>query len=173
MNRYSRRLIGVLGPRIALVVLLTFMTACSAQPVSSPPAVSPQTPVKGMEQDAPPTPEFDTTEVEPDSQLSPGDLEPSEQSTCPDLDSMLFQITQAPDSLDLAEQLQLKVKEDKILVLLILDGEDLDFLQDYGVEVGKQVGTQVQAFVPIDQLCDLANTTEVLSIRPPAQAVPQ
>lgn len=165
--------VRILGPWIALAGLLTLMGACIAQPATPLPTASRQATGQGLEQNVPPTPEFDTTEVEPDMQLSPGDIESREQGTCPDLDSVLFQITQTPAPLDLAEQLQLKVKEDKILVLLVLDGEDLDFLHDYGVEIGTQVGTQVQAFVPIDQLCDLANTTEVLRIRPPAQAAPQ
>jgi len=112
-------------------------------------------------------------EIGPDGQMSPGDLYPREQSDCPDLDSLLFQITRAPDPLALAEQSQLKVKEDKVQVLLILDCEDTDFLQDFEVEMGTQSGTQVQAFVPVNQLCDLANTDKVLAIRLPAQAIPQ
>jgi hypothetical protein len=120
-----------------------------------------------------PMPEFDTIEIKPEGQLLPSSPRPVKQNECPELEGMLFQITQAPDPLALAQQLQLRVKEDKIQVLLILDQEDTSFFQKFGVEIGTRVGMQVQAFVPVNQLCALANTAEVLAIRLPAQAVPQ
>jgi hypothetical protein len=163
MNTKSR-IIQTLSLCMALVTLLALTGACSVPPAPEQ--------VPGQ-QNAPPTPEFGTTEIEPGKQVSPGDLVPREPSDCPDLDSSLFQIIQAPDPLDAAEQLQLQVRGDKVKVLLILDREDTGFLRDFGVEIGTQSGTQVQAFVPINQLCDLANTDEVLAIRPPAQAASQ
>ena len=65
------------------------------------------------------------------------------------------------------------VKDGKIQVVLVLSQEDTGFLQDYDVEVGTQSGTQVQAFVSPDRLCDLAKTDEVLAINLPAQALTQ
>jgi hypothetical protein len=156
----------------ALVMLMVLTVACNARLTPSP-AASGQAGGQMLEQNAPSTPEFDTMEVEPDRQISPGDLAPREQSDCPDLDSLLFQITQAPDPIGLAEQLPVRIREDKVQVLLLLDREDTGFLRDFGVEIGTQSGTQVQAFVPVSQLCDLANTDEVLAIRLPAQAAPQ
>lgn len=161
MNTLKFRTVQVLGLWVVLVALLALMSACQAQ---SEPAVG---------QNVPPTPEFDTTQLGPDDmQVSPGDLQP-QQSDCPDLESQLFQLTQASDPLELAAQLQLKVKGDKILVLLVLDSERTAFLQDFGVEIDRQSGNEVQAFVPINKLCDLANTDEVLAIRLPAQAISQ
>jgi hypothetical protein len=119
------------------------------------------------------TPAFETSEIGPEGQALSGIPGPVKQNECPDLESTLFQVTQATDPLRLAEQLQLKVKGDKIQVLLILEGEDTSFLQNFGVEIGTQNGSQVQAFVPINKLCDLANTDEVLAIRLPARAMPQ
>ena len=92
---------------------------------------------------------------------------PRQQVDCPDLDSRLFQLTQESAPLDLAKQWQLKVKDDKIQVLLILADEDVSFLRNFEVELGTQFGTKVQVFAPINQLCTLANTPEVLAIHPP------
>lgn len=92
---------------------------------------------------------------------------------CPGVDSVLIQIAQAPDPPGHAKQLGLRVKEGKIHVLLILDRDDISFLQEFDVEIGNQLGKQVQAIVPIDRLCDLAKLDAVLAVYLPAQAVPQ
>jgi len=162
MQRLGFRTIRVFNLMMAFVALLALLTACNTRSAS-----------QGLEQSTSSTPEFDVSEIEPDQEMDLGDLEAQKQSDCPELDSSLFQITQTTDPLGEAEQLQFKIKEDKIQVLLILDGEETDFLQDFEVEIGAQSGEQVQAFVPIEQLCELANTDEVLAIRPSAQASPQ
>ena len=56
---------------------------------------------------------------------------------------------------------------------MVLEDEDSGFLEDYDVEVGKQIGTQVQAFVPLARLCELASSDKVLAVRLPDQAVGQ
>ena len=166
MRTWSR-----LCPVAALVSLLVLTGACSTQHPSPSPS-SGQTSEQTFEQDVPPTPQFDTVEVEDIDQVSPGDIQRPKQDDCPNLESVLFQVEQASDPLGLAKQLQLRVKEDKIQVLIILDQEDASFLQDFDVEIGTQSGARVQAFVPIGQLCDLANAEHVLAVRRPAQAVP-
>ena len=119
-----------------------------------------------------PTPEFSTTQV-------PSDLRPRPSrracraGDCPGLDSTLAQVAASPDPLAQAKQSLLTVKDGKIQVVLVLSQEDTGFLKDYDVEVGTQLGTQVQAFVPPGQLCDLAKTDEVLAINLPAQAITQ
>ena len=144
----------------AVTLFLFLMAGCS------PPAVAP------LEQDAPATPALDTLEEDKiDQGISPDKLPADKASECPDLDSQLRQLIQAPDPLALARQLGLKVQDDKVQVLLTLADEDTKFLQEFGIEPGTQSGVQVQAFVPVDQLCDLANTAEVLAIRPSAQAI--
>lgn len=119
-----------------------------------------------------PTTEFDRGEGELDPEIAPESAPAREPSDCPALDSQLFQLLQADDPLLLAEQLEFRLQGDKVQVLLILAGEETDFLQGFGVEVGTQAGNQVQAFAPINQLCDLANADPVLAVRPAAQAFP-
>jgi len=160
-----------LCPVAALILPLILTGACSTQRPSPSPS-SGQTSGQTFEQDVPPTSQFDTVEVEGIEQISPGDIQRPKQDDCPNLESVLFQVERASDPLELAKQWQLRVKEDKIQVLIILDQEDASFLRAFDVEIGTQFGTRVQAFVPIGQLCDLANTDHVLAVRRPAQAVP-
>jgi hypothetical protein len=118
------------------------------------------------------TADFDTLESQPHTEISPETIPEREARECPALDSQLFQLTQADEPLRLAEQLGLRVKDEKVQVLLILVSEETGFLQDYGVELGTQSGNQAQAFVSIDQLCELANNDAVIAIRAPAEAFP-
>ena len=182
--------------KLSLVLLFLFIllliNACGTQPepVSNEDVRQPseQTPkqkptlavqsAKVDEQVASPTPQFDTVEIKPEDQIISGDLQADDlQSTknadCPGLENMLFEISKVPDPISLAKQLQLNVKDDKLQVLLILASEDTNFLQNFDIEPETQVGSQVQAYIPIDQLCPLANTDEVLAIRLPDQALPQ
>lgn len=141
------------------VLLLLMMSACA--PTAGP-----------VPEQESPTREFDTVEGEIDDEIPPGTIPSRKPSECPDLDSQLYQLTQADDPVLMAEQLGFRVKDDKLQVLLILTSEDTTFLHEFGVELGTQSGKQVQAFVPFDQLCELANVDQVLAIRPPAQAIP-
>jgi hypothetical protein len=125
-----------------------------------------------LEQDAPPTPSFDVLTVDLDTAPSLA-IEQREMEKCPALDSTLQQIVHAANPLDLAESLQVTTQGDKIQVLLILHDSDPRFLQSFGAEVETQSGKQVQAFVPISSLCDLANTRQVVSIQLPGQAITQ
>ncbi|HXV43453.1 MAG TPA: hypothetical protein VEC96_10340 [Anaerolineae bacterium] len=100
-------------------------------------------------------------------------VQPKAQAACPDLDSRLWQLTQAAAPLEMAQQWQLRVKDDKIQVLLILADEDTNFLKNFEVELGTQSGTKIQVFVPVHQLCALANTPEVMAIRPPTSLFSQ
>src|SRR5262245_5964706 len=79
------------------VLLILLTTACQAQPISPLPA---------------------------EAELAPPN---KTQAACPDLDSRLRQLTQAAAPLELAQQWQLRVKDDKIQVLLILANEDTNF----------------------------------------------
>lgn len=130
-----------------LVACVIFVTACQSELAASP--------IKNTDQ-APPKSESRPT-----------------SAGCPGLDSQLFQLTQAADPLKLAEQWQLKVKGDKVQVLLLLAGDDITFLQNFEVEPGTSAGTKIQVFAPIARLCDLANMPQVLAIRPPNRAFSQ
>ena len=119
------------------------------------------------------TPLYSTEVIGSERRVPPPGRLPSKPNDCPGLNSLLLQIVHAPNPLEQAKRSRLNVKENKVHVLLVLDREDTRFLQAYGVEIGKRSGTQVQAFVPIDHLCDLSKTAEVLAIRLPAEAIPQ
>ncbi len=166
MLQSARRLPARFFPIAMLVCLAALVGACVAAPapISQPDAV---------QQNAPPTPEFSTTEIPADKLTAPEVVAPAGQDDCPGLDSTLAQVAASPDPLEQARQSLLTVKDGKIQVVLLLSGEDTSFLQNYDVAIGTQTGSQVQAFVPPGRLCDLAKTDEVLTISPAAQAIPQ
>ena len=149
-----------------LVCLAALIGACVGAP---PPAQQPD----AAEQNAPPTPQFSTTEIPADKLTAPEVGAPAAQSDCPGLDSTLAHVAASPDPLEQARQSLLTVKDGRIQVVLVLSQPDTGFLRDYDVEIGTQTGSQVQAYVPPGRLCDLAKTDEVLTISPAAQAVPQ
>ena len=146
-----------------LLCLTALIGACVAAP-------SPSGPPDAAAQDAPPTPEFSTTQVSGELQVSP---EAAATGDCPGLDSTLAGVVASPDPLAQARQSLLTVKDGKIQVVLMLSQGDTSFLKDYDVEVGTQSGAQVQVFVAPDRLCDLAKSDEVVAINLPAQAVMQ
>ena len=146
---------------LTAAALMTW-TACS--PASEP---VPATTLKQREegfllQDAPPTLVGKPADVP--AQVSLPTIQSISQEDCPGVDSQLYQITQAPTPQVLAEQFLVEMEEGRLYVLLILADKDLAFLQDYDVRAGSQYGTRVQAFVPVDRLCELANTDRVTAI---------
>lgn len=154
---------GRLAPGAVLISLVVLAGSCITVP--STPAAAPQ--------NAPPTPQFETTQVSPNLQVAP-DMSPlAAPGACPGLDSALAQIVGSADPIAQARQLQLTVKDDKIQVVLNLKRPDASFLHGFDVEIGAQVDTRVQAFVAPDLLCDLLRSGEVLSIQLPSQGVPQ
>lgn len=89
---------------------------------------------------------------------------------CSALESQLYQLTQMEEGLTMAEKLGFRVSNQKIQVLIILNETETSFLAQYQVEIGTQSGNQVQAFVPLDQLCPLAALDAVQAIRVSQQA---
>ena len=122
-----------------------------------------------LEQSVPSTPSFETIDVE-DTLTSPIESDRADRQDCPNVDSVLVDLVRAPDPLGVARQLGFKVHEGKIQVLVVLDQQDLGFLEPYGVEAGSRSGDQVQAFVPPGQLCALATADQVIAIRALGQA---
>ena len=153
---------------LTLTALVALATACNPQQGTLPTSDSEQasgsvkSPGALSEQNMPTLPPSDTIEVP--GQVSLPELERTSQEGCPGVDSQLYQITQAPDPQELARQFLVEVEDDKIQVLLVLADQDTTFLQDYDVQAGSQYGTKVQAFVPINRLCELASTDSVLAI---------
>jgi len=171
MNTFNNRPIRA-AALWSLLVMLLASTACGAGPDTSSLPGTGHPPGAAGEQIAPPTPSFGTTEVESD-QVSPRETDRDLQESCPNVDAALWPLIQADDHREWGEDADVKVKGDKVQVLLILAGQDTQFLRDMDIEVGTQIGPKVQAFVPIDALCDLANEEDVLAIRLPARAANQ
>jgi len=124
----------VAGLILAVLAVGSLIGACA------PPAETSPSGERGK-----PTQDLVTLDVEQDKLDASGVIPTRAPKVCPDLDSLLYQVIQSPDPQSLAEQLQLKTKEDKIQVLLVLQDEDTRFLLDYEVEVSKQSGSRVQA----------------------------
>ena len=163
--------LGWLSLFLVFVAIFTLETACSPR-LSAPSTASSKTaPVAGVIQDMPSTTEMISGIVSVAAQLPPADVPETKPAGCPKLDSQLNQLVQSADPLSMAKQLNLTVKQDKVQVLLVLASEDKAFLDDFTVEVGSQAGRQVQVFVAINQICDLASTDEVLAIRLPDQVI--
>jgi hypothetical protein len=101
-----------------------------------------------------------------EAKIDPEVIPPREPSPCPGLDSQLYQLIQSDDPALSATQIGMNVKDDKVQVLIILENDQADFLVDFDVELGTQSGNQLQAYVPFDHLCELANLDMVLAIRP-------
>ena len=93
-----------------------------------------------------------------------GTLPKPEEQECPQLDSQLYQLMKSENPLNEAKELGFTVKDNKIQVLLILENEETVVPAGFNLDVGKRSGDQVQVFAPIDVLCFLANTDEVLAI---------
>jgi hypothetical protein len=92
---------------------------------------------------------------------------------CPTLDAMLIPVVDAPDPLEVAKALDMQVRGDKIQIVVVLDDSDTAFLKEFDAEIGTRSGDEIQAFVPVDRLCDLANHERILALYPPYQGVIQ
>ncbi|MFO7625250.1 MAG: hypothetical protein R6V73_12935 [Anaerolineales bacterium] len=143
---------------LASVLMLIFLAACN--PSLTP---DPTFPIS----DAP----IEIIPVTPGKLADPASLPYDKPVNCPGLDSLLYQLTQSADPFSAAQQSGLRINNGKVQVLFDLASADSTFLSEYGVEIGSQSGNQVQGFVPLDRLCELANLDQVLAIRPPAMAI--
>jgi hypothetical protein len=125
-----------------------------------------------LAQDAPVMPPMDVITVDLDAGVAQETLR-SPLPECGKLDGIFLPVLEATDPLEMARALKMKVKGEKIQVMIVLDSADTSFLRDFEAEVDKQSGDQVQAYVPIARLCDLANDERVLAVYPPNQAIIQ
>jgi hypothetical protein len=125
-----------------------------------------------LAQDAPSMPDMEVITVELDTIVSQ-ELLRSLPTKCTNLDGILLAVVNAADPVELAQALNMPVKNDKIQVMLVLDSAEVSFLKDFGVEVGKQSGDQVQAYVPIARMCDLAADERIQALYHADQAVIQ
>lgn len=90
---------------------------------------------------------------------------------CPQLDSKLYQLSLMEDPIPTAEQWGFRVEDGKVFVVIVLADEETEIPEGFDVEVGTRLGDQVQALVPFDALCELANTEQVVAIQQPIKPV--
>lgn len=153
------------------LLFLTISTSCAAaqEPRESS---TPSQADFALDQEAPTTGTTEIIQVD----LNAIEVAPSIRAAakqCKELQGPLHQIIQSKDPVQDAQALGLRIRENLIQVTLVLDGPDTAFLEQEGVEVGKQAGQEIQAFVPIPRLCRLAADERVLAIRPVSQAETQ
>lgn len=92
---------------------------------------------------------------------------------CPNVETALLQLIESIETDVTTQSPQLNIQEDRVQVILVLESEDTSFLQDYAIETGTQSGNEIQAFIAISQICDLANDQQVQAIRVPASVISQ
>jgi len=157
----------------ALVALLALIAATGCSTTTPPTEQSgPTQEDTGLIQEAPPTRTLEVVDVEADAvELAPRIRAAGDR--CSDLSGPLLQIIVATDPAREAKALGLNVLDDSVQVELVLDRQDTTFLRKAGVEIGKQAGQQVQAYVPIARLCELAADERVLALNPVSQAETQ
>lgn len=126
----------------------------------------------GLHQDAPPTRTLEVIDVDLNA-VQPLPKSLLESDTCPKLEGPLNQIVASADPAQTAQALGMPVRDNQVQVTLVLDGTSTAFLEQAGIQIGKQVGQEVQAYVPISRLCELAAHQSILVIRPVSQAEPQ
>lgn len=154
------------GAACALVLLW----ACGGAPAPAAPTAQRAAQSGAMAEQ--PTPPLVTSEPPSNLQAPSPPPQADAAGPCPDLDSRLLQVAQDDNPLERAAEQRLVVKDGKVQVLLILRDASAAPPEGYGLEIGTRSGEQVQAFAPVDQLCALANTEEVLAVRPPPQLSP-
>lgn len=169
----ARNYSGLWLPVLATVLASTslFISGCSSGQTESTQETLAAAGGEGFAQNVLPTGEIVSGTTDVSSQVFPDEGSGTKSPACPKLDSQLNQVVTSPDPVGMAANLNLRVNEGKLQVIIVLAGDDLEFLKDFGIEAGSQAGQEVQAYMPIDRLCELAEREEVIAIRIPAQAV--
>jgi len=93
-------------------------------------------------------------------------------SVCPRLDSRLYQLSQANDKELFAKNSGFELRSTRVHVLIELrEGAQLPAGHD--VVIDARFGRLVDAWMPIAELCGLAQDADVISVRPPDRLQPQ
>jgi hypothetical protein len=98
---------------------------------------------------------------------------PPDPQNCPGVESGLLQILQSENPIEAAEGRGYPTKDGKLQILLVLEKDDLEFLDSWDVEVGSGVGEQVQIFGRPGVICEIAHHENVLAVRLPQLGLPQ
>jgi hypothetical protein len=155
-----------------LMGLLVWIAATGCTAATEPPESSPGEASFELFYEGQPTKTLEVIQV--DLKAGEIDLQKRERAeSCNKLHSPLPQVVESTEPIKMAQDLGLRVLENKVQVLLVLDGSDTTFLEQAGIDIGAQTGQEIQAFVPISKLCELSTHNSVLAIRPANQAVTQ
>jgi len=133
---------------------------------SNPPSELPGTGIEMVQ----PTATFVVAQVDTQTVL----LTPlSGRSTCLLLESRLYDLTVAEDPATFAQTAGLFYENGATRVVIQLAAPDAEstFLADYGAEVESSTPALIQARVPLEMLCPLADDDRVQSIRIPQSIV--
>ncbi len=117
-----------------------------------------------------PTAPFTVTQVDTDTvSITP----PPRRSECYHLESRLYDLTVAENPVELARTTGLFYEDGatRVVIQLTASGADVAFLAGYGAEVETQTQSLVQARVPLEKLCSLADDLRVKFVRVPQDAV--
>jgi hypothetical protein len=93
------------------------------------------------------------------------------ESTCPRLDSQLFQLSTSADPATFASGAGLELGPSGVRAVIELASGG-DFPSGYRVRVAARYANLVEGEVPISELCALAREPAVLSVARPARPVP-
>ena len=126
---------------------------------------------KSFGEDIHPTQEFETIDIGAEEKIGPVEIPTRASNPCPGLDSRLTQVYHSNEPLLQAQQLNMRIEGDKIQVLLILEGDENGFVEDYSIDISKQSGNKAQAYVPIELLCAIASNEGVLAVQTIAEGV--
>lgn len=160
---------GIFSTAFAVFIFLN--SGCSPRQANTPNQPPTGLPGGAISQDLPSTAEI-IAGTSPVSDLATLDGATGIKTPpCPKLDSQLNQVVTSSDPLSAAAGLNLRLNDGKVQVLLVLASDEASFLNDFGVEPGSQSGQELQVFIPVDQLCEIAKLNEVLAIRIPNEAI--
>jgi hypothetical protein len=105
---------------------------------------------------------------------STGETVPTQRAatSCPRLDSRLRQLAASDRPSEFARTNALDLTSGGVRVIIeVAQGNDVP--ARYAVTIDARSGSQIQARVPVDRLCDLAAESSVLRVSPPAARVPE
>jgi hypothetical protein len=93
-------------------------------------------------------------------------------TSCPRLDSRLRQLVASDRPSEFARTNALDLARGGVRVIIeVSQGDDVP--ERYPLTIEARSGSQIQARVPVDRLCDLAAESSVLRVGPPAARVPE
>lgn len=92
-----------------------------------------------------------------------GTIAPKDVSPCGNLDTMLYELYLSPDPAEYATSHNLMFEDQQVGVSINLATENVD-LAPYQVEIRNERANIVEAFLPVEELCNLALDPGVLKV---------